>query len=118
MGMDMAKITFRPSGKTTKTRAGLTVVSAARAARVAIPQRCGGHASCLLCKVILEAGELSQPTVLERRKLREQDLAQGVRLACQAKVAEKDCVIRVPENKLKSVVAALLEREQKDEEQR
>ncbi|MCK9912554.1 2Fe-2S iron-sulfur cluster-binding protein, partial [Microbacteriaceae bacterium K1510] len=71
----MPQITFQPSGKTAKGRPGQTVVSVARSARVTIPQRCGGHASCLMCKVVKEAGELSPPTNLEIRKLSEKDIA-------------------------------------------
>jgi 2Fe-2S ferredoxin len=112
----MPKIAFIPDGKTIKTRSGQTVVNAARANRVVIPQRCGGHASCLMCKVIVEEGRLAPPTALERRKLREEDLQRGIRLACQAKTTEQDCTLRIPENKLKSVVQAALERQRAEEE--
>lgn len=111
----MGKVTFVPSGKSIKARAGQTLVSAAAAARVVIPQRCGGHASCLMCRVVLESGELSAPSALERRKMPEKDLVQGIRLGCQAKATQKDCVIRIPENRLKSVVQAALERQQREE---
>lgn len=113
----MGKVTFLPSGKSMKARAGQTLVSTAAAARVVIPQRCGGHASCLMCRVILESGELSNPSALEVRKLPEQDLAKGIRLGCQAKATEKDCTIRIPENRLKSVVQAALERQRKENEE-
>lgn len=111
----MGKVTFVPSGKSIKARAGQTLVSAAAAARVVIPQRCGGHASCLMCRVVLESGELSAPSALEQRKMLEKDLAQGIRLGCQAKATQKDCVVRIPENRLKSVVQAALERQQREE---
>lgn len=112
----MGKITFLPSGKRIKARAGQTIVSAAAAARVVIPQRCGGHASCLMCRVVLEEGELSAPSALERRKMPEKDLADGIRLGCQAKATEKDCTLRIPESRLKSVVSAALERQRKEDE--
>ena len=83
----MGKVTFLPGGKSIKARAGQTLVSTAAAARVVIPQRCGGHASCLMCRIVLENGELTSPTALELRKMPEQDLAKGIRLGCQAKVA-------------------------------
>lgn len=112
----MSKITFTPSGKSVKTRVGQTVIQAARSARLVIPQRCGGHASCLMCKVILEEGELTPPTTLELRKMREVDLKQGIRLSCQAKTTARECTVRIPENKLKSVVEAVLERQRAEEE--
>lgn len=112
----MPNITFQPSGKTVKGRPGQTVISAARAARVIIPQRCGGHASCLMCKVVKEQGELALPTKLEIRKLSENDLAAGIRLSCQAALTDQACVVRVPENKLKSVIEAMLERERKQQD--
>lgn len=112
----MGKITFLPSGKSIKARPGQTMVSAAAAARVIIPQRCGGHASCLMCRVVLEKGELSAPSALERRKMPENDWLTGIRLGCQAKATDKDCTVRIPENRLKSVVQAALERQRKERE--
>jgi 2Fe-2S ferredoxin len=112
----MAKLTFLPSGKSVKVRPGQTLISAARSARVVIPQRCGGHASCLMCRIIVEQGELSPPTALERRKMPENDLACGIRLSCQARTTDRDCIVRLPENKLKSVVQAALERQREEED--
>ncbi|MBU8712144.1 2Fe-2S iron-sulfur cluster-binding protein [Brevibacillus parabrevis] len=113
----MGKVTFLPGGKSVKARAGQSLVSVAGNARIVIPQRCGGHASCLMCRVIVESGELAPPTVLELRKMPEQDLQQGLRLACQAKATENDCTVRIPESRLKSVVAAALERQRLENEE-
>ncbi|MGG1659638.1 2Fe-2S iron-sulfur cluster-binding protein [Brevibacillus sp. NRS-1366] len=113
----MGKITFLPGGKSIKARPGQTIVSAAAAARVVIPQRCGGHASCLMCRVVIESGELTSPTALEVRKLPEQDIAKGIRLGCQAKATQKDCTVRIPESRLKSVVQAALEKQRKENEE-
>jgi 2Fe-2S ferredoxin len=114
----MGKVTFKPSGKSIKARPGQSIVSAAAAARVVIPQRCAGHASCLMCRVVLESGELSAPTDLEIRKLPENDLAKGIRLGCQAKATQKDCTVRIPESRLNSVVQAALERQREENEDR
>ncbi|GED30864.1 hypothetical protein BCE02nite_20050 [Brevibacillus centrosporus] len=46
----------------------------------------------------------------------EKDLAQGIRLGCQAKATDKDCTIRIPEGRLKSVVQAALERQREENE--
>lgn len=113
----MPKLTFLPSGRSVKARAGQNVIQAARSARIVIPQRCGGHASCQMCKVIVEQGELSPPSALELRKLPETDLRTGIRLSCQAHVTAQDCVVRIPEPKLKSIVAAALKAQQEQEEE-
>lgn len=110
----MGKIHFLPAGKTIRTRPGQSVVSAAAAARVVIPQRCHGRASCLMCKVVLEQGELSAPTPMEARKLTAYELENGVRLGCQAKTTQRDCAVRIPESRLKSVVQAALERARRE----
>jgi 2Fe-2S ferredoxin len=65
----------------------------------------------------VEEGALSQPTALERRKMPESDLQKQVRLGCQAQTTQADCVLRIPENKLKSVVQAALERQRAEEEE-
>ncbi|TGU87827.1 NADH:quinone oxidoreductase, partial [Mesorhizobium sp. M00.F.Ca.ET.186.01.1.1] len=38
-------------------------------------------------------------------------------LACQAKATENDCTVRIPESRLKSVVAAALERQRLENEE-
>ena len=113
----MPKVTFQPSGKTIKARIGQSLLSAARSARVTITQRCDGNAACLMCKVMVEEGAVSVPSEFEARKVGEKDLALGWRLSCQAKVQNVDCVIKVPENRLKSVVAQALERQKREEEE-
>ncbi|UUZ79463.1 2Fe-2S iron-sulfur cluster binding domain-containing protein [Paenibacillus sp. P26] len=65
----MPLITFLPDTKSLQVRPGTTVLDAAGKARVPIRVRCGGKASCLMCKVTVDpeqaAGSgLSQP---ERR---------------------------------------------------
>lgn len=113
----MGKVTFLPSGKAVKARPGQSVTSVAAAARVVIPQRCHGRASCLMCRVVLEQGELTAPTALEVQKLSSGDLERGVRLACQAKTTQRDCTLSIPESRLKSVVQAALERERRQKEE-
>ncbi|WP_139489180.1 2Fe-2S iron-sulfur cluster-binding protein [Brevibacillus dissolubilis] len=113
----MAKITFQPRGKVVQARAGQTLLSLSRAARVIIPQRCDGQASCLMCKVKIERGSVTPVSEVEERKLSEKELAQGLRLACQTKVTNQDCVVRIPESRFKSVVQAALERQRQEEEE-
>jgi len=112
----MPKITFQPSGKTIKARLGQSLLHAAGAARVSITQRCGGKAACLMCKVIVKEGVLSIPTEQERLKIGDKELAAGTRLSCQAKVQHTDCVVLIPEDRLKSAVAAALAKQKLDED--
>lgn len=62
---------------------GTTVYDAAVSAGVFLNAPCGGGGSCGKCRVFTAAG-LSEPTVAERKRLSENELAQGLRLACQA----------------------------------
>lgn len=110
----MVKVTFRPSGKTVQARVGQNLIIAARSGRVVIQQRCGGHASCQMCKVKIVEGVVSPPSVLEQRKMSEKEMAAGYRLACQTKLQNADCIVEIPENRLKSVVATLLSRQQEE----
>jgi 2Fe-2S ferredoxin len=114
----MGKVMFLPSQKSIQARPGQTILRVAAAARAAIPQRCSGRASCLMCRVVLEEGELTAPTDLERRKLSPHDLEANIRLACQARTTERNCTLRIPESRLKSVVQAALEKERRKKEEK
>jgi len=113
----MPKVTFLPAGKAVNARVGQTLIQAARLARVVIPQRCGGHASCQMCRIVVEEGQVSPPSVLEQRKMSESQLRQGMRLACQTKVTAQSCTVRIPEDRLKAVVREALERQRQQEDE-
>lgn len=107
-----AQITFIPAGSSVTVREGTTVLQAASKARVSIRTRCGGKASCLMCKVQLATGELSAPEENEVRKLGSL-LAEGWRLSCQAKVTEH-CTVSLPEDPLKAAVRRKLEEQARE----
>ncbi|ANS74869.1 ferredoxin [Paenibacillus yonginensis] len=110
-------ITFKPAGKTFKVRPGTTVLLAAQQNRIHIPTRCSGMASCLMCKIQVEAehaAALSAATQAERRKLGPL-LQKGIRLACQAKI-DGQAVVSLPEDRLKTVVRKLLEAQQNEDD--
>lgn len=52
---------------------------------------CGGHGRCGKCRINAQ-GKLNTPGPAERRFLSEEDIVQGIRLACFA-VAEGDCIV-------------------------
>ncbi|MDW8003950.1 MAG: ASKHA domain-containing protein [Thermofilaceae archaeon] len=73
---------------------GETVLEALRRHGITLAAGCGGLGLCGLCKVKVETGHLTPPTSREIKLLSEQ-LAEGWRLACQAKLAG-DTRIEVP----------------------
>lgn len=102
-----AEVTFWPSGRSIKVRRGTTLLVAARRAGVLISSRCGGNAACFMCKVTLRPeSELMPMADTERRKLAGLD-ANGIRLACQVRVAGKT-EVEVPLDPLRAAVARQL----------
>lgn len=63
---------------------------------VGMPVRseCGGAGSCGLCLVRIEAGDVDPPTIQEIRRLRPEQILQGVRLACQI-IPHQDTVLTI-----------------------
>ncbi|PYI54942.1 2Fe-2S iron-sulfur cluster-binding protein [Paenibacillus flagellatus] len=108
-------IRFLPDDKTVRVKPGMTVLDASRKARVHIRTRCGGNASCLMCKVTVEddGAGLSAPGDNEVRKLGSM-IDERVRLACQAR-AIGSCVVSVPEDPLKAAVRAQLAKQREDD---
>ncbi|HHY36517.1 MAG TPA: DUF4445 domain-containing protein [Firmicutes bacterium] len=75
-----------PTGKEIEVHRGTLVARALQEAGIETWLPCGGRGYCGRCRVKME-GNLSPPTGLEREQLAPEDLARGVRLACQARVA-------------------------------
>ena len=75
-----------PSGRhTVMAEENHTLLSVLRETDHPIASPCGGRGTCGKCRVICE-GTLSSVTEEERKKLSEEELAAGWRLACSAKV--------------------------------
>jgi uncharacterized 2Fe-2S/4Fe-4S cluster protein (DUF4445 family) len=79
------RVDLEPIGKRAEITAGQTLLDAARTAGVDLVALCGGEGWCYSCVVRLLAGRLSAVTAVERDGLTAEQLAQGYRLACQAK---------------------------------
>ena len=88
------KVTFEPEGKTAHVLKGSLVLEAAARAGIIVETPCGGRATCGKCRVVVQDG-CSEPSEAERRLLSADDLAEGVRLACQTKVVG-DTIVTVP----------------------
>ncbi|MFC1474577.1 ASKHA domain-containing protein [bacterium] len=71
---------------------GTLLLDAVAAAGFRISSECGGAGRCGKCR-IFAGGDVSEPSVLERKHLSDDELSSGVRLACAA-VARGDVEIR------------------------
>ncbi len=92
------QVIFQPLGKQVYVLAGTRLMEAAVRAGVALDMPCGGEGLCGKCRVIVRRGA-GEPNAAERKALFEEELGQGVRLACQS-VAERPMTVEVPETSL------------------
>jgi len=89
------KVTFEPEGKAAYLLPGSIILEAAARAGIIIETPCGGRGTCGKCRVVVRDG-CSAPTETERRLLEAEELARGLRLACQTKLLG-ETVVTVPE---------------------
>ena len=87
---------FLPSGKIAHVSSGETVYEAANSAGIRLESLCGGKGTCGKCRVVVTEG-VALPTSAEEKYLTPSNLAQGVRLACQA-VILRDTEVTIPES--------------------
>ncbi|MFW6107837.1 MAG: ASKHA domain-containing protein [bacterium] len=87
-------VRFRPEGTHVHVLPGTTILEAASRANIIIETPCGGKGTCGQCRVIVE-GNAPDPGPAERQLLSDEELAAGVRLACQAEV-RSDLTVEVP----------------------
>jgi ferredoxin len=92
------EIRFEPAGVEGLVARGTTLAAAAERLGVRIELGCGGQGECTTCAVILEDNpmSLSSLTAAEERLLTADQITSSARLACQARVGEGSCVVRVP----------------------
>jgi uncharacterized 2Fe-2S/4Fe-4S cluster protein (DUF4445 family) len=79
-------VELQPVGRRVQVEPGVTVLEAARASGVELVSVCGGEGTCGTCRVRAVEGQLSAETAEEKYLLSATELADGWRLACQAKV--------------------------------
>jgi len=83
----MPRVRFEPSGRTAEASPGETILDLAGHLSIPIESVCGGRGKCGRCRVIVRASSL--PISPEDAKfLSEEELDQGVRLACRFKIVE------------------------------
>jgi ferredoxin, 2Fe-2S len=91
-------IRFEPAGVEGLMARGTTLAAAAERLGVRIELTCGGQGACTSCAVVVAENPLSLSplTESEERLLTAEQVASSARLACQARLGEGDCVVRVP----------------------
>lgn len=89
---------------------GLSIHEILEAAPIRLQSACGGIGTCGQCLVRIEAGCVNDPTVNERKKLTPEQLAQGVRLACQVR-PRQNVRLRIEGSAPRTAWRSLLENE-------
>lgn len=92
--MKTIKATIRPSGIELPIEPSLTLLENLQKQGIFVESVCGGKGTCGKCRVRFIKGA-PLPLDSDSRHLSEQEVAEGWRLACQAKVRE-DCEVFVP----------------------
>ncbi len=93
------KIEFEPIGRRGEFPQGITLWESACNLGLALQAPCGGQGKCGRCIVKIAQGEVSPPTPADYRFLSAEQIAQGYRLACQAKPLS-DCRVYIPPESL------------------
>ncbi len=86
MAQERYLVRFEPAGVTVTVSAEASLFEAARKAGIAMPSICGGQCDCGECQVWVLEGQLSPVTREEKSYFSAEELAQGRRLACCARV--------------------------------
>lgn len=101
----LVKVIFEPDGMDVYVPAGTLISKAAAAAGLPIETPCGGMGTCGKCKVIVH-GDCDEPDSSERRRLSDEEIDSGMRLACRTRVLGETSVT-IPETS-RSMVQKIL----------
>ncbi|MDK2929876.1 MAG: hypothetical protein PWR07_7 [Bacillota bacterium] len=91
-------VRFLPSGRSIPVPEGKTILDAAIAGGITLRSACGGSGTCGQCRVVVRSGRVDAP---RSERVRPEDAALGMVLACQA-VVQSDLEVEVPEASLLS----------------
>jgi len=89
----LATVTFANQGRTCDVRDGATLLVASQDTPAPLSTYCAANALCGTCSVVVVAGHLSEPTVVEQHFIDAWGFDPGFRLGCQARVIEDVTVI-------------------------
>ncbi len=84
-------VVFEPSGLRISVDEQITFPEAVRLVGLHLPSDCGGGGTCGKCSLVLQPAP--KPTLNDEKRISSDELAQGVRLACQHKVTEDTRVV-------------------------
>ncbi len=90
----MPIIKFLPSGREVEVEKGTKLLEAARKAGIELDSPCGGEGTCGKCAVRLVSGRVDRGRM---GLLSAAAAAEGVVLACEARVLSEDLVVEMPE---------------------
>ncbi|HWT83937.1 MAG TPA: ASKHA domain-containing protein, partial [Candidatus Methylomirabilis sp.] len=82
--MTERRTTFISRGTRYSTEADASFLELAHLVGLSLPSLCGGRGKCTKCRCQPQ-GPVTEPTALEIEMLTDQELAQGIRLGCQAR---------------------------------
>ncbi|NMA45463.1 MAG: 2Fe-2S iron-sulfur cluster binding domain-containing protein [Lentisphaerae bacterium] len=92
---DNYEISINHGAKTISAQSGESLFQALTRNRVFIPTACGGRGICGLCRLKITEGA-QQPNDTEKKHLKDHELQDGMRLACQSLV-KNNLAIEIPE---------------------
>lgn len=101
---ELVRVRFEPDGTEVFVPAGTLLSKAAAAAGLSIEMPCGGMGTCGKCKVIVSPA--TEPDDHAKKRLTEEELAAGVRLACHTRIMA-DMTVTVPDSS-RSLVQKIL----------
>jgi uncharacterized 2Fe-2S/4Fe-4S cluster protein (DUF4445 family) len=108
---DSYSIDFEPLGRRGKAAPGQTLLHAAQTAGVGLASVCGGVGTCEECRVRLVSGSLTALTLVEETAFCQDEIANGMRLACQAEPLS-DVKVDIPSEALTSAQRLQLDGEE------
>lgn len=112
----MSKLHFTPHDKTIEVRNGVSILGAARQAKILLPSKCGGRGACTTCKVrVRSTVPLPELSRMERHMLSDKMVQDGYRLGCQCHVTG-DAEIEIPEDPLRRTIRLQLEAARREKE--
>ena len=99
---NLCRVVFEPMGIVIKTKPGESLLDIASDNKIPIRSECGGKRLCGKCIVAVDRQEhLSELSDREKRFLKEEQIRDGYRLACQPKV-QGDVAVTIPRYALDS----------------
>ena len=92
-------VDLEPVGRRIEVEPGVNLLEAAQKAGVDLVAACGGIGICGTCKVRLVKGQLTPLSLTEEELLSRDEIAQGMRMACQAQPLS-DLKLEIPRESL------------------